>query len=270
MNKLRMNSFLLFLAIYFLEFCTHNKDNRFIIERSGIWGSEKFAAISLNQDTILDGKAQSFYLNGRLRQEVNFKNDVKEGEQITYDTNRIVKRTENFKNGILEGVKAYFTNGRKDSSELYHNGATIARRTFYPSGSIQSTTAVYSGVEIYRVTYDDNGNKLTSSGTCFVLNSSCFEPALDSIIKGKSVKVEIPSAEIIGGYTVWITASILQLKSDKFIQELSFQGDEFGAKRTSFLLNQPGLFDIYIYGEMSDSLNHVVRRDSTIQHMLVR
>ncbi|MDR2223466.1 MAG: toxin-antitoxin system YwqK family antitoxin [Flavobacteriaceae bacterium] len=119
------------------------------------------------------GKVKEYYNNGKLKQEMSFKNGLPEGEAITYHDNGVVQSTEflkagkvegvvkefdfegnliierNFVNDVMEGAcQIYFFPGILTDKMNYHHGKLEGERTgYYPEGNIK-TVANYKNGEL--------------------------------------------------------------------------------------------------------------------------
>jgi len=117
---------------------TETKDN----EGNKIVVKEEFnlfnTVIYLNRtkNGKLDGSQKTYYGNGQIEIEENFKDGIREGETTEYHRNGSVSRIEYYKNGKKEGnQESYFTNGELYREEYYKNGKQEGvQRKYYENG----------------------------------------------------------------------------------------------------------------------------------------
>lgn len=116
-----------------------------------------------------NGKAQSFYINGVLKEEgewvddkqegvwnyyrddgslsaiVNFKNDTQDGVSTFYNPNKLVNEESVFVAGLLNGVtKKYYDNGRLKEVSNWLSGKREGVTIIYDSATLNETKLNYS------------------------------------------------------------------------------------------------------------------------------
>jgi antitoxin component YwqK of YwqJK toxin-antitoxin module len=84
-------------------------------------------------DGVKNGVTE-YYLKGKLSYEIEYKNDLKNGKQISYDSEtKQIRSEEIYKDGQLQGpTKKYGRNG-KLIKELYYQGNCIIKVVYYNS-----------------------------------------------------------------------------------------------------------------------------------------
>ena len=88
------------------------------------------------KDGILDGKYKRWYQNGKLESEGKYKNDKKEGLWKRWEENGFYNEY-NYKEGRLEGShKRWDDNGQICGESNYKNGQLITRKEFYKHGGL--------------------------------------------------------------------------------------------------------------------------------------
>ena len=65
------------------------------------------------KDGQLDGISKRYYENGKLRFEYNYKDDKRNGISKSYYKNGKLKSEENYKDGELVSIKSYYRNGKE-------------------------------------------------------------------------------------------------------------------------------------------------------------
>jgi len=95
-------------------------------------------------DGKLDGAVRSYYPNGEVSEEVEWKQNVKEGKWMKYYKNRVPRLSAHFKNGLLQG-----------SYEVYLSDNTIQIRGSYLDNKSHGTWRFYdeTGNEVYVLEY---------------------------------------------------------------------------------------------------------------------
>jgi antitoxin component YwqK of YwqJK toxin-antitoxin module len=74
---------------------------------------------------------REYYENGKLKSEIHYKNNEKNGSYKFYYDNERVKVKGNYKNGKLEGkVKEYDENGKLKEEVIYQGGREIKRKSY--------------------------------------------------------------------------------------------------------------------------------------------
>ena len=107
----------------------------------------------VDKDTLKQGVWRNFYPGGKLKTEVVFKNNRKQGLEIHWHNNlsNCVKQETYYNNGVLDGPITYysknckkelienFKNGVKEGIELsYHSNGNIKAEGNYKKGNFQS------------------------------------------------------------------------------------------------------------------------------------
>ncbi len=90
-----------------------------------------------------EGIAHSYYFSGKTSAQTPYKNDLKDGEQISYDDssrvkykqifveNKVKSFTSFYNDGVIRRVEAY-TNGKMTHGVCYaHNGDTVPYHQYY-------------------------------------------------------------------------------------------------------------------------------------------
>ena len=94
-----------------------------------------------------NGKEQSFYPNGNVAQETNWKNDLKDGSWKQFFDNGQLKSTAMYVNDKLEGTyTAYYPDGKKEIEGVYRNDAPNGEwNRFDDTGNVTSTIKYAKG-----------------------------------------------------------------------------------------------------------------------------
>ena len=119
------------------------------------------------KDGKKEGKAKLFFHN-MLAKEVNFKNDLYDGEYIEYyltKSNDKKKKIINFKNGMVEGkVKTFYRIGGIKSEFTVHDNRWVGTyKQYYIGGRLKMIFPQKGEC----VKYDIDGNIIKSNTTCY-------------------------------------------------------------------------------------------------------
>jgi TonB family protein len=86
------------------------------------------------------GAIKTFYDNGKLKSEINYSNNIRDGEAKFYYENGDIKREENYVNGKVEGlVKKYKAGGKLQEVFNIENGRREGPTSIYDSSGIYLT-----------------------------------------------------------------------------------------------------------------------------------
>lgn len=112
----------------------------------------------IDKDSLKQGVWRSFYTGGKLKAEVVYKNNKKQGLEIQWHNNlsNCVKQETYYNNGVLDGPVTYysksckkelienFKNGVKEGIEIsYHNNGHIKAEGNYKKGNLDGVYKVY-------------------------------------------------------------------------------------------------------------------------------
>lgn len=112
----------------------------------------------VDKDTLRQGVWRNFYPGGKLKTEVVFKNNKKQGLEIQWHNNlsNCVKQETYYNNGVLDGPITYysknckkelienFKNGVKEGIEIsYHSNGNIKAEGNYKKGNLDGVYKVY-------------------------------------------------------------------------------------------------------------------------------
>lgn len=118
-------------------------------EKDSVWTyySEFDGSVRIREPYLegkLDGVARSYYATGEISEEVEWKQNVKEGHWIQYYKNGVPRLSGQYKNGLLHG-----------SYEVYYSNRTIKIRGTYLKNKSHGTWRFYdeTGKEIYALEY---------------------------------------------------------------------------------------------------------------------
>jgi antitoxin component YwqK of YwqJK toxin-antitoxin module len=116
----------------------------------------------LDSDSLKQGVWKQFWGNGDLKSEVSFKNNKKQGLEISwYDELDCVEHESYYKDGVLDGPSIYYSKKcRKDFFETFKNGIKEGQEmTYYSNGNIKAEGNFKKGsLDGYYRVYDKKGN----------------------------------------------------------------------------------------------------------------
>lgn len=96
-----------------------------------------FILFSLNITFAQDGLVKSYYDDGKLKSEIIFTNNVREGEAKFYYENGKIKEERNYNNGKVEGlVKKYNKEGKLEEVFNIENGRRQGPTSLYDSAGV--------------------------------------------------------------------------------------------------------------------------------------
>lgn len=94
--------------------------------------------IGYNPVEVKNGLHKYFHENGKLSQEVNYKDDIKHGSFKVYDENGNLKAEGNFKEGVQEGYWKFYEDGNLYQDGLYKNDEQHGVwKIYYKNGQIE-------------------------------------------------------------------------------------------------------------------------------------
>lgn len=132
-------------------------------------------------DSIIDGKANTYNLDGRLLSATNYRNGIKHGLSINFFSNGKVYDSINFTNGLENGYHyVYDSLGLIGYIDFYLNGHQLGPEIFYKKGIVNSYYFTsFEKFEIYNALYDVNG-KLSTHNDNFI-NASIYSTILGDV-----------------------------------------------------------------------------------------
>lgn len=116
----------------------------------------------VDRDTLKQGVWRHYYPGNKLKSEVVYKNNKKQGLEIQWynNHNNCVKQETHYNNGVLDGPITYYTKGcRKDMIENFKNGVKEGIEiTYHSNGNIKAEGVYKKGNldGVYKI-YDKNG-----------------------------------------------------------------------------------------------------------------
>jgi antitoxin component YwqK of YwqJK toxin-antitoxin module len=124
----------------------------------------KFEAMVVSEK--LNGMSKLYYESGKLMANLNFKNNLLEGECTFYyeDANSTKKLTADYKNGLINGTcREFYENGAQKSVIKFEKGKPEGdARYFYPTGSIKMEGEFKDSLKTGRWKFYDEKGKLQS------------------------------------------------------------------------------------------------------------
>ena len=119
---------------------------------------------SLNITFAQDGLVKSYYDNGELKSEINFSDNVREGDAKFYYENGNIKEERNYNNGKIEGlVKKYNKDGKLEEVFNIENGRRQGPTSLYDSAGIYLSDVNFeNGVKIIDTSEEDEEVALNS------------------------------------------------------------------------------------------------------------
>ena len=110
----------------------------------------------------------TYYENGEVLSEINYKDENRDGQCIYYWENGQVFSEVNFKAGKTEGLyKSYYENGqlKEEGNYKYTDEGVYSRKdgtwkTYYKNGQLKIESTIKDGIPIEWKTYDKDGTTM--------------------------------------------------------------------------------------------------------------
>ena len=123
---------------------------------------EKDTINVMDSDSLKQGVWKEFWGNGDLKNEVSFKNNKKQGLEISwFDELDCVEHESYYKDGVLDGPSIYYSKKcKKDFFETFKSGVKNGlEMTYYSNGNIKAEGNFKKGsLDGYYRVYDKKGN----------------------------------------------------------------------------------------------------------------
>ena len=123
---------------------------------------EKDTINVMDSDSLKQGVWKEFWGNGDLKSEVSFKNNKKQGLEISwFDELDCVEHESYYKDGVLDGPSIYYSKKcKKDFFETFKSGVKNGlEMTYYSNGNIKAEGNFKKGsLDGYYRVYDKKGN----------------------------------------------------------------------------------------------------------------
>lgn len=129
------------------------KDNYIIKKGFNEDGGLKYIHLR-NSDSLIDGKSYVFDFLGQKLAEVSFKNGLRNGESITYNSG-LKTMVENYKDDKLHGYAKYYLNGKLEEEGEYFKGKKTGIWNLYDENKL-ILTEVYEKDSLKVVVYRDS------------------------------------------------------------------------------------------------------------------
>ena len=116
--------------------------------------------ISFYKKGLPDGQWSETWKDGKPEKSTTYKNDEKNGEEITYFTDGTPEKSSNYLNGKLNGVtkEFYFESGKCKSEYTFKNGKREgAYKRYFDTGKLREEGCCEADSEVYRKEYYANG-----------------------------------------------------------------------------------------------------------------
>jgi antitoxin component YwqK of YwqJK toxin-antitoxin module len=249
--------FLPLLTILFS--CTQKRvDNKsYIITKDGLGNIQ--SEINYINDTIVNGTAKYYYKNGKLNDEINYVNGLKNGIHKHYSEDGVLESVINFKNGLQDGYAYwYFKNGKVESKSFWLKGKSFGDAYYYYSSGLLESYRSFDFQEHnrYLIKYDSNGLKIKEEGT--VLGQLLLDADFNAVPLNKSVTLRISVATPPNTNTKVL---LNEMKRDMLMnaKELIIKNSE-AVYNLSF--NEKGKYKFVTVGQIKDLKGNVVKQDT--------
>jgi antitoxin component YwqK of YwqJK toxin-antitoxin module len=232
-----------------------------VVERDGDGHIQ--SEIHYINDSIKHGTARYYDRNGKLREEIDYKNGLKDGWIKIYYPDGKMEGKGQFKDGLREGLKfLYYDNEKlKEESNWLKDRAFGNAYFFYKNGKIETFNSYdFHEHNRYLIKYDSNGAKLREEGT--VLGQLLLNSPFDSVVINKEMIAKI-SVAVPPERSVKVV--VVESKGTKMVDlpvnnNLALYTKVFAVK---------GKQNFTVVGEMTDKMGNVIKRDSISTVVLV-
>lgn len=215
--------------------------------------------INYINDTIMHGIAKYYYKNGKVKDEINYTNGLKNGIHKTYTLEGLLESSIEFKNGIQEGnTYWYHKNGKLKSKSFWINGKTFGDAYYYyDTGVLESYRSFdFEEHNRYLIKYDSSGLKIREEGTA--LGQLLLNGDFNSIPLNKNIIISISVANPPNTST---RVLLSEIKGEKIVntKELSVENNE--ATHT-ITFNEKGKHTLITVGEIKDLKGNLIKQDT--------
>lgn len=226
------------------------KDKSSFIKRDYYRDGSLASEVSYSKDSIKNGPAKSFYRNGQLAEQGNFRNGKRDGPYSTYYKDGILKERGNF---LLDDPLGNF----------YY---------YYPNGRLRLYNAQdYQGEVFYVLKFDSTGKKIKEDG--MIISPTISSPTYKKqYTLGDSMVLEFCIAEP-PGYKATVKASQYLIGRDG-VRHMAGAFKEvpiiksLATYRCKF--SEPGNYDIVCAAELLDTFSKVKLYDTSHTGFLIR
>ena len=112
----------------------------------------------LNVSFAQEGLVKSYYDNGKLKSEINFSHNIREGDSKFYYENGNIKEERNYVNGKVEGlVKKYNISGKLEEVFNIEKGRREGPTSLYDSAGVYLSDVNFeNGIKVIDTSEEDN------------------------------------------------------------------------------------------------------------------
>lgn len=109
---------------------------------------------------------KEYYDNGKLKSEITYIGNKKNGRALYYDVNGVIEREEHFTNDQNDSfITEYYANGKIENTTLYYGLIPTMSYTYYSNGQMELYNAIdCNDNTFYIVKFDSLGNKIKEDG----------------------------------------------------------------------------------------------------------
>ena len=123
-----------FILSFFITFNVHAQNSTPVVNFKDLLCTKYRGAIDKNYKPYT-GISKSYYEDGKLKSEENYKDDKRNGISKSYYKNGKLEREANYKDGKLEGIsKSYYKNGKLEREENYKEDELVSIKSYNRNG----------------------------------------------------------------------------------------------------------------------------------------
>lgn len=126
-------------------------------------------------DTIAEGYFRKYYPNGKTEIELNFRNNVEDGKEISYYENGTIQSIVNYTEGIKTGPAEWrYENGALETKVRYFKGKVTGEAyDYYRNGKLRRYFCLDFDEHVrFEIKYDEGGNVLSRQGEGLIYASA--------------------------------------------------------------------------------------------------
>ncbi len=267
MNFIRKYIFV--ILPFLLNACEHKRigNDSFVVtkDEKGNLQSE----IQYINDTIMDGLAKYYYYpnpKNALKDEIEFKNGIKEGWYKHYRQDGTIESKTYFKNNIPNGDNYwYYEDGKPKEETFWLKGKQYGvGKWYHKNGKLETFNVTdFYGTAIYVIQYDEQGNKIKEDGVVYspkfvavYASDTTQTPIVDDGVKAnKEIAVKITVAQPPETKT---TIRMGELNKNMITLPI----ENYTATYTQ-TFREKGKRTLVIAGEIKDLQGRTIKQDST-------
>jgi len=258
------------ILFFLLNACERKRigNDSFVVTKDGEGNLQ--SEIHYINDTVMQGLAKYYYYpnpKNVLKDEIEFRNGVKEGWYRHYRQDGTIESKTYFKNNLPDGENYwYYENGKPKEETFWVKGKQYGvGKWYYKNGKLETFNITdFYGTVNYVIQYDEQGNKTKEDGVVFspkfiavYTSDSTQTPIVDNGVKAsKEIAIKITVAQPPQTKTIIRMGEL----NKGNMMELPIENYTATYKQ---IFTEAGKHTLVIVGEIKDLKNNLVKHDST-------